>query len=1099
MRPYRFCWSPASFTCSILSLFLGLAVLSSPLAAGVTVRGLKCEHLLDPLGIDTARPRLSWVLESDERGQRQTACQILVASTLEGLSEDRGDRWNSGKVVSSESVLVPYAGKDLVSHDDCYWKVRVWDKDGKPSPWSTAARWSMGILRPDQWQAYWIGKDEPNEVPAVLSGTNWIWFPEGNPTQTAPAVSRFFRRGFRLPADGQIQKAELLVTADDMADAFLNGEEVLNCSGHQVARRALVADRLMPGHNVLTIQATNGGTGPNPAALAVKLRVEFNDREPITLTTDEEWKTTDQEKDGWKQPAFDDGNWKTPVVLGAVGEGLWGEVRLGDERRLSARYLRKEFHVQKPVRRATVYFSGLGLGELYVNGAKIGDHVLSPGLTEYTKRVFYVTHDVTEQIQQGENALGVILGNGRYYAPRLKVPMRTITYGYPKLLLHLRVEHEDGSVSTITSEPSWKLSTEGPILANNEYDGEDYDARKEFPGWSQTGFDDSAWPEAAEVTAPEGRLAAQMCNPIRVTETVQPKSVKEIEPGRFIFDLGQNIVGWCRLKVRGPAGTVVRLRHAEVLKPDGGLYLANLRSCLVTDVYTLKGEGLETWEPRFIYHGFRFVEVTGFPGKPGLDAIEGRVVHDDLPIAGEFECSSPLLNQVYRNAIWGVRGNYRSMPTDCPQRDERHGWLGDRGSGSLGESYLFDHAALYSKWLMDMEDAQRDSGSVPDVCPPYWPLYNDNVTWPSTTVFIPEMLHRQFGDRRIVACHYESAKRWVNYMTQFLEDGLISRDNYGDWCVPPEEPEAIHTKDPSRITDKTLLATSFYYQVLRDMEQAARLLGYKEDSTRFAELAEEVGAAFNRRFYNAELGQYDNGTQTSSVLPLAFGLVPEGEREKVFATLVRNIEEETHGHVGTGLIGAMFLNRVLNDHGRPDLAYRIATQEDYPSFGYMISKGATTIWELWNGDTANPAMNSGNHVMLLGDLMTWIHEDLAGVAPDEGAPGFKKILLRPQPVEGLEFARAWHNSPYGRIASHWRREPHKFVWEVTVPPNTTATAFVPAASADAVTESATRLDQAPGVELLRQEEGRVVLLLGSGVYRFESETTTPTHKRHSTE
>lgn len=498
-----------------------------------------------------------------------------------------------------------------------------------------------------------------------------------------------------------------------------------------------------------------------------------------------------------------------------------------------------------------------------------------------------------------------------------------------------------------------------------------------------------------------------MAEPIRVTGTLRPVALTEPKPGVFIFDMGQNLVGWCRLTVRGPAGTCVALRHAETLLPDGTLYMANLRGAKVTDLYTLKGGGKELYEPRFTYHGFRYVEVTGFPGRPTPAAIEGCVVNDDVASAGAFTCSQPTLNAIYRNTLWGVRGNYRSMPTDCPQRDERQGWLGDRSAESKGESYLFDIAALYAKWLRDMADSQKENGSISDVCPPYWPLYTDNVTWPSTAVLAPGTLYDQYGDARILERHYPAMAKWMG-----------------------------------------------------------------------------LKAALNAKYYKPELGYYDNGSQTACVLPLAFGMVPPAERGRVFGHLVKKIAEETRYHVGTGLIGGQWLNRVLTDNGRADLAYRLAANTTYPSWGYMAEKGATTVWELWNGDTADPAMNSGNHVMLVGDLVIWFYETLAGIASDPAQPGFKHIVMRPQPLGDLSFVKASHRSPYGLVASEWRRQDGRFDWRVTVPPNATATVYVPAAGADAVTEGGRPLAKAQGVKLLRTESGAVVLAVESGSYRF---------------
>jgi alpha-L-rhamnosidase len=564
-----------------------------------------------------------------------------------------------------------------------------------------------------------------------------------------------------------------------------------------------------------------------------------------------------------------------------------------------------------------------------------------------------------------------------------------------------------------------------------------------------------------------------------VTGTLKPISVKELQPGVFIYDLGQNMVGWCRLHVAGPAGTQVKLRHAETLKPDGSLYLANLRGAEVTDIYTLRGGGPETWEPRFVSHGFRFVEVTGFPGKPDLNSIEGRVVNDDLPVAGHFLCSNELINRIYTNVVWGTRGNYHSIPTDCPQRDERQGWLGDRSEECKGESYLWDIAPLYAKWRQDMADAQRTNGVIPDVAPAYWTIYSDNVTWPSSAIIVPSALERQFGDTGCLAKNYDSAKRWIEHMLTLSSSNLISRDSYGDWCVPPEEPSLIHSRDPARQTDKTLLATSYFYYDLCLMAKYAAELGKTDDAERWKETAADFKKAFNDKFLDRQKGQYSNGTQTSCVLPLGFGLVPDDMKTRIFAHLTGKIENETHGHIGTGLIGGQFLNRVLSDNGRADLSYTIASQKDYPSWGFMAEHGATTIWELWNGNTADPAMNSGNHVMLVGDLVVWLYEDVAGIAPDDARPGFKHIIMCPHPVGDLTFAKATHESPYGLISSEWHRHGNKLDWRIEIPANTTATVYVPSTRWDSI--------QAGDLAPVGFENGRAVFEIGSGKYHFVSE------------
>ncbi len=1024
------------------SAALLLALISTgQLIAAVTAGHLRCEHLENPQGIDTAQPRLSWQLNSSERGVKQSAYQILVATSENKLIPGEADLWDTGKFASDDSILVPYAGNTLATRTKCFWKVRLWDANGRASAWSEPASWTMGILNSTDWHAKWIGQDGADTT-NILSGTSWIWFPEGEPQTAAPAETNYFRRVISLPAGKKIKRAIFEYTGDNECRGWIDQFDLGARNNFKTVKWNDITTRLESGKTYLFgLTGRNEGAEPNPAGVIGKLTIEFTEGEPLVIQTDEQWKVAKNLEANWNTVGFDDFKWVAAKLLGPAEMQPWGNPRTAESRRQPARYLRKEFAVEKKISRATVSFCGLGLSELYLNGSKVGDAVLSPAFAQYDKRAFYVTYDVTKNLQRGANALGVILGNGRYYADRSKTYAGTVSFGWPKLLLNLRIEYTDGTSAEIVSDESWKLTADGPILANNDFDGEEYDARKELNGWSKSGFDDSKWNPSQIAAAPPGVLSAQMQEPIRVTETLKPISVKEIKPGIFIFDLGQNMVGWCRLRVSGKAGTSVMLRHAETLKPDGALYMANLRGAEVTDIYTLRG-GSETWEPRFITHGFRFVEVTGWPGKPDLNSLEGRVVNDDLPSAGEFACSNELINRIYHNIVWGTRGNYRSIPTDCPQRDERQGWLGDRSEECKGEAYLFDISALYAKWRTDMADAQRTNGSIPDVAPSYWPIYSDNVTWPSSAIIVPSALERQFGDSGSIGKNYDSAKAWMEHMLTFAKDNIVSKDNYGDWCVPPEEMSLIHSKDPARQTDKTLLATSYFYYDLCLMEKHAASLGKSEDAVRWKKLAEDFKTAFNNKFLDREKGQYSNGTQTSCVLPLAFGLVPDDIKEKIFAKLVANIENVTKGHIGTGLIGGQYLNRVLSDFGRADLCYTIAAQNDYPSWGYMVEQGATTIWELWNGNTADPTMNSGNHVMLVGDLVVWFYEYLAGIAP--ASPGFRTIKMQPHPVGDLQWVKATHNSPYGKISSEWHRDGDKFDWQIEIPANTTASVIVPA-------------------------------------------------------
>ncbi len=1055
----------------LLSIALMGAALQAAPTAALRPANLTVEHRRNPAGISETSPRLSWTLEARNptaRGLAQTAYRVLAASTPAGLKAGSGDLWDTGKVESSQSILVEYKGKPLQSGMQVFWQVQIWDQSGSVSAWSETGHWSMGLLQASEWKGKWIGQNayaeykSPTSPFQLITTARWIWLDEGDPATKAPAGTRWFSAKVTVPEERTIRHAMFVLGADNSFTLSINGKAAGRGNQPTLPEVLDVASWLKKGDNTILVEAKN--TREDQAGLIGTLRIEFTQGEPLVFSTGS----------GWQASQAETGPWAAAKELGAYGMKPWGDVGFIGERALPARLLRKEFTVEKGLRRATAYISGLGLSELYVNGVKAGDDVLSPNLTGYAKRVFYVTHDVTSQLKAGENALGVILGNGRYWAPRNRVPIGTVGYDVPKLLLQLDLEYADGKRESVVSDATWKVTADGPVRVNNEYDGEEYDATKEMPGWAKAGFDDSKWTPVEGLQAPEGVLEAQMAEPLKVIENVKPIKVSEIRPGVFIYDMGQNMVGWVRLSVKGRKGDVVMLRHAETLRPDGTLYLDNLRSARATNLYTLKGGSVETWEPRFTYHGFRFVEITGYPGKPTLGSIEGRVVHDAMQRTGEFESSDTMLNKIHHNIYWGIRGNYRSIPTDCPQRDERQGWLGDRSVVSRSESYLFDIAAFYTKWMNDLKDSQRDSGSIPDVSPAYWVLYNDGIVWPSTFILAPDMVYQQYGDSRVIVRNYPAMKKWVEYMRTFLKDGIMPKNTYADWCVPPEKPELIHSQDPTRVTKGALLSTAYYYHMLELMSRYAKLAGQTADIDEYQTLAGTVKAAFLREYFKSADAKFDNGTQTSSILPLAFDMVPGGSRTAVFDKLVTKIEKESDNHVGVGLVGAQWLMRTLSDNGRADLALTIATQKTYPGWGYMVEKGATTVWELWNGDTADPAMNSGNHVMQIGDLGVWMYEYLAGIRPDPEHPGFQHFSIRPFTGSGLSHVKATHVSPYGHIASAWTKQGSKVTMNVTVPPNTSATVYVPGASATGT----------GGLKAARVEGGASVFEVKSGSYTF---------------
>jgi alpha-L-rhamnosidase len=891
---------------------------------GISIGNLKCEMLTNPQGIDVAKPRFSWQIATGQRGVKQISYQILVASSLDKLSSNEGDLWNSGIINSDQSVLVEYAGKPLTSRQQCFWKVKI-STNKTEEDWTQAASFSMGLLKSSDWKAKWIGLDRA-----------FPW----------DSVSKFAR--------------------------------------------------------------------------------------------------------------------------------------------LSARYFRKEINASKKISKATVYVSGLGLYELYINGQKIGDQVLSPVPTDYSKTIMYNSFDVTQNLKQGKNAIATVLGNGRFFTMRQNYkPQKWHNFGFPKMILQLEIQYADGTKQIIGSDATWKITANGPIRTNNEYDGEEYDARKELNGWNNIGFKDSKWLSVQLVKAPGGILKSQMNENMKVMETIQPISIKKLSADKYILDMGQNMAGWLKIQVQGKKGDSVKLRFAESLQPDGELYVANLRDAMVTDVYVMKGGVKETWHPTFVYHGFRFVEITGFPGTPSTNDFAGGVVYDDIATIGSLETSNNIINQIHKNAYWGIRSNYKGMPVDCPQRNERQPWLGDRTMGAYGESFLFDNSRLYAKWLNDISDAQREEGNIPDVAPNFWYYYKDNMTWPGAYLTISNMLYQQYGDKTSIVKHYASMKKWMNYMkAKYLTPGFImTKDSYGDWCVPPESPELIHAKDSTRLTDPQLIATAYYYYFLNMMQKFAQLSNNGDDISGFAAQAAKVKEAFNKKFYNNTTAQYSNNTVTANLLPLAFNIVPGGDREKLFKNITDKILIASEGHISTGVIGTQWLMRWLTKYNRADIAYRLASNDTYPSWGYMVKNGATTIWELWNGNTADPKMNSQNHVMLLGDLMIWMYENLAGIHSDTSDVAFKKIIMKPSFNVDLSYVNASYQSPYGTIKTYWKKENGQLNWNISVPGNTTAVVYIPAKENE-VKEAKNPASSSEGIKFLKMEGGDAVFEVGSGNYSF---------------
>lgn len=876
---------------------------------------LLCEYRTNPLGIDVAAPRLSWQLQTDRPGARQTAYRILAARTPDRLQPGQAELWDSGKVESDRSVHVAYAGRKLESRRRIYWRVLVWDETGVQIE-SAPAWFEMGLLRRGDWKAKWIGA-------ALMGGPR------------TPAPAPYLRRAFRLPE--AIASARLYVTA-------------------------------------------------------------------------------------------------------------------------------------------------LGLFECSLNGQRVGDDVFTPGWTDYNQRLQYNVYDVAGLLQPGDNVLGAVLGDG-WAVGHISWQHRQRYAERPQLLAQLEITLAGGQRITVSSDRSWQYAF-GPILENDLLMGEAYDARRELPGWDRPGFDAAGW-RGVEVLADRGMALVATNGPtVRAMQELKPIANPAIKASlidkRYTFDLGQNMVGRVRFTGRAPAGTTVTLRFAEMLNPDGSIYTANLRTARATDYYTFKGEGEETWESKFTFHGFRYVEISGYPGEATRDTITGVVLYSNMETTGTFTCSDPLLNQLQRNIVWGQKGNFVDVPTDCPQRDERLGWTGDIQVFARTAVFNMDIAGFMTKWLQDVADAQGENGAVPAVVPSMgMGLTDGGPAWADAVVICPWTLYLAYGDMRILEKHYADMERFMEFLLQAspgyirCAPGYPGWHGFGDWL-------SINADTP-----RDLIGTAFLAYDASLMAQIAAVLGKTRAAARYRRLFAAVKQAFADRFLKGSIQtadaipeavrqQVEHGdaisrgnlkavdygpitsavfntnlftpTQTAYVLALHFDLLPKRLRAKAVAELVADIERRDM-HLSTGFVGAPYLPHVLSSHGRLDVAYALLKQTSWPSWLYSVTQGATTIWERWDGWTEengfqSAEMNSFNHYAY-GSIGAWLYNTVAGIEIDPKQPGYKHLILRPQPGGGLTCARGALQTLYGELLSEWAQEGDRFEWTVLVPPNTTATAHLP--------------------------------------------------------
>jgi alpha-L-rhamnosidase len=789
----------------------------------------------------------------------------------------------------------------------------------------------------------------------------------------------------------------------------------------------------------------------------------------------------------WSAPAF----WEMGLLRDSDWQARWITPNLQEDTSKSnpAPMLRREFQVKKDVVSARLYASAMGLYQLELNGKRVGDQYFTPGWTAYDFRYQYQAYDVASDLKPGVNCLGALLGDG-WFRGNMTWGNRRNSYGTRLgLLAQLVITYKDGKQQVVRTDENWKAAT-GPILLSDIYDGETYDARLERAGWSTPGYDDKGWKGVAPLDSPKAKLVAPAGPPVREIQELKPIKILKTPAGDTVIDMGQNMVGWVRFHVTAPAGTTIILRHAEVLDSAGNFYTENLRSAKETLRYTAKGQGVETFEPHFTFQGFRYVAVSGWPGEPSLDDFTGVVVHSAIQPSSTFETSNELLNQLQHNIIWGQKGNFLDVPTDCPQRDERLGWTGDAQVFARTASFNHDTAAFYTKWLKDVALDQQDDGAVPYVIPNVLSHRtrkgeSASAGWADVSTVVPWTIYLSYGDRRILEEQYPSMKAWVEYMRREAGDRYIwsSGFSFGDWLAFA----TTNSDYPGATTDKDLIQTAYFARSTALLQQTAQILGKTEDAATYSTLLNKIRAAFQREFVTPS-GRLSSNTQTAYALTLAFDLLPEAQRKGAAERLAQDVRK--FGHLTTGFLGTPLLCHVLSDYGYLDEAYLLLNRKEYPSWLYPVTKGATTIWERWDGikpdgSFQDKGMNSFNHYAY-GAIGEWMYRVSAGIDIDQQHPGYKHILIQPRPGGGLTFVKASVHSMYGQVASAWEIKDGKFTLRVEIPANTTATVRLPKAKLEQATENGASLQASPGVSHVLQLEDAVTAELGSGSYEFES-------------
>ena len=1039
---------------SILLLVMTMFIVGAQAQTTLSVANLRCEYLQNPLGIDVPQPRFSWELVSSGKNKKQSARQIIVATDPALLAAGKADAWESGKIQCNQSNQVHYGGKALKPFTYYYWKVGVWDEQGKQS-WSAVAKFSTGAFSPSDWKAQWIGDDEAAVTPSNKYYTHVGYYCDAS---LLPSVDKWVvidlgsKRAvdeIRLhPASNRekhfpLHFAAELASTPDFNDAVLLAGEIWDTVHVKSLPYVRKLDEPRSGRYFrlkVNRLASKGRKGYEYGLAEIEV---LDKGKNLALNCPVEVSDTKIEYDWGDSETGCPPSTLTDGVLKRHTPGYFSEIP-------PSPLLRKEITINKKVKHALYHLSALGVYEARINGKKVGTQILAPEWTDYDHHVQYQTYEVSHLLQSGANALGAMLADGWYAGARWSHPGRGGYGGYArKFFAQLVIYYEDGTSETVVSDNTWNYLAQGPITQATFFGGEEYEARNEQTGWDKAGYKATQWVKPVVSAAPKTVFCAQMNEPIAVIEEIKPVAFHKVGDKKYIFDLGQNIVGWCRLMLPyNPAGEI-KLRYAEVLNDDKTLYTDNLRGARQIDVYRPDREKKIDYEPRFTYHGFRYVEIEGLTQTPQLNNVLGKFVASSSPKTGTLLTSNKDINKLWENIRRTQWGNLISVPTDCPQRDEREGWMGDAQVFAQTAIYNLDMAGFYTKWMRDIRDDQLEDGRLPDISPNdgLWDAFYNAPGWADAGVIIPWRVYQNYNDTVILAQQYECIKRFVDFNHRRNPDLLwrFSRGHmYGDWLNGDEINAADYPKKGGRV-DNDIFSTAYFAYSTEILAKTAARLGKSAEGKYYAALAEGIRRAFTEK-YVSEDGTIEGNTQAGYAIALELGLLPEALRAKAAARMVDAVKAYD-GRMSTGIHTTIRLMNQLSEYGYSDVAYQLLTSRRFPSWFYSIDQGATTIWERWDGYVAgrgfqNPGMNSLNHVAI-GAVGEWLYRHMLGIQYDESQPGYSHFYIKPQPGKILEHAEGSYRSIAGKIDVSWTCRNKQFTLDVNIPANTEATIVLP--------------------------------------------------------